>query len=85
MNLCPSVQSGLYFTCTQCGKCCSDKNTIVNLTYTDILRIQTKKNLSLEDLLRVVGYYIYENEPTKDQLKKLVVPPRRTQRGPAFL
>ena len=73
------------FTCQQCGKCCSDKDTIVNLTYTDILRIQSDKNLSLEELLSVVGYYIYENEPTEDQLQKMVVPPILTQRGPAFL
>ena len=29
----------LRFACIRCGKCCSDKNTIVNLTYFDILRI----------------------------------------------
>jgi len=73
------------FECQQCGKCCSDKDTIVNLTYTDFLRIHSEKNHSLEDLLEVVGYYIYENEPTQDQLKKMVVPPILTQRGPAFL
>lgn len=73
------------FECQQCGKCCSDKDTIVNLTYTDILRIHSEKKLSLEDLLDVVGYYIYENEPTQDQLKKMVIPPILTQRGPAFL
>lgn len=73
------------FECEQCGKCCSDKETIVNLTYTDILRLHSQNNLTLEELLEVVGYYIYENEPTQDQLEKMVVPPILTQRGPAFL
>ncbi len=75
----------LRFICTRCGNCCTDRNTLVNLTYSDILRIKNGLNLSLEELLQVIGFYVFEKEPTAEALKKLVVPPIATEKGLSFV
>ncbi|UYP48360.1 hypothetical protein NEF87_004645 [Candidatus Lokiarchaeum ossiferum] len=74
-----------HFECIKCGKCCSDKNTIVNLTYTDILRMEYEKKYTLSDFLNFVGFYMFEEDPTEQQLKQMVVPPIQTENGGAFL
>ncbi len=74
-----------HFECVKCGKCCSDKNTIVNLTYTDILRMEYEKKYTLVDFLNFVGFYKFEDDPTEQQLKQMVVPPIQTEKGGAFL
>ncbi len=74
-----------HFKCIQCGKCCSDKNTIVNLTYNDVLRMQWEKNYSLEDFLKYIGFYVFDNIPNENQLTQMVIPPIQTQNGPAFV
>ena len=74
-----------HFECIKCGKCCSDKNTIVNLTYTDILRMEYEKKYNLSDFLNFVGFYMFEEDPTAQQLKQMVVPPIQTENGGAFL
>ncbi|MHA1719303.1 MAG: hypothetical protein DRO88_10005 [Promethearchaeia archaeon] len=74
-----------HFECLQCGNCCSDENTIVNLTYSDILRIQWELNLSYIELLDIVGFYMFSEPMTKEQKDKMVLPHIETQNGPAFL
>ena len=73
------------FICTRCGNCCTDKNTLVNLTYSDILRIKNGLNLTLEELLQVIGFYVFETELTEEALKKLVIPPIATEKGLSFI
>ena len=73
------------FECSQCGKCCSDPDTIVNTTAQDILRIKKITKSDSKDLLDIIGFYIFEEEITKDQLKKMVFPPIKTERGYAFV
>jgi uncharacterized protein len=73
------------FKCIQCGKCCSEPNTIVNLTFHDIIRIKNEMNLDLRGLLDIVGFYVFPGEPTEEQLKQMIVPPIKTQRGLAFI
>lgn len=73
------------FKCLRCGNCCKDKNTLVNLTFMDILRIQKYLDYDYKQLMEVIGFYIFENEPTEDQIKQMVVPPILTQRGKAFV
>ncbi|MBN1800044.1 MAG: YkgJ family cysteine cluster protein [Candidatus Lokiarchaeota archaeon] len=73
------------FQCTQCGNCCSDKNTIVNVTFHDILRIKSALDLTLDETLVVLGFYMFEKPPTSMELKKMVVPPIETENGMAFL
>ena len=72
------------FLCTRCGYCCSDKNTIVNLTYFDILRIRNGLNLSIEEILEVTGFYIFDKETINEE-HKMVVSPIETERGLAFI
>jgi Fe-S-cluster containining protein len=74
----------LRFICTRCGNCCSDKNTIVNTTYFDILRIKNGLNLSLEETLEVIGFYLYDKGITNEK-HKMVVSPIETERGLAFI
>lgn len=72
------------FICTRCGNCCSDKNTIVNLTYFDILRIKNGLNLDVEEILEVIGFYIFDKE-TISENHKMVVSPIETEKGLAFI
>lgn len=73
------------FECVQCGNCCKDPNTIVNLCYTDILRIKKKLNLDLDELLEIVGFYIFADDLNEDVKKRLVIPPLETERGLSFI
>jgi len=73
------------FECTRCGKCCTDKNTLVNLTYLDILRIKNGLNLDLKEILEIVGFYIYEIKLTTKELNRMVISPLETEKGPAFI
>lgn len=73
------------FECIRCGKCCTDKNTLVNLTYLDILRIKDGLNLDLKEVLEIVGFYVYKEKLTIKELDKMVISPLETERGPAFI
>ena len=73
------------FQCTHCGNCCTDKNTIVNVTYHDILRIKNGLKLNIEEILLILGFYVFEKKPTQEELKRMVVPPIETENGPAFV
>lgn len=74
-----------HFECQQCGKCCADKNTIVNLTYSDILRMEAELNYTLDDFLENIGFYAFDHTPTEEELEKMVLPPIKTERGYAFV
>jgi Fe-S-cluster containining protein len=73
------------FECTHCGNCCIDKNTLVNLTYKDILRIKEGLKLNIDELLEIIGFYVFDKAPTEGELKKMVVPPIQTEKGLAFV
>ena len=79
------LQPPYHFKCVQCGNCCSDKNTIVNLTYSDILRIQWEKKLDFRGLLDIVGFYVFDEPVSDEQKEKMVLPHIETQNGQAFL
>jgi len=73
------------FTCIRCGNCCTDKTTVVNLTYLDILRIKNGLELNLEEVLEIVGFYILTLERTENATKKMVLSPIETEKGPAYV
>ncbi|MFX1273449.1 MAG: YkgJ family cysteine cluster protein [Promethearchaeota archaeon] len=73
------------FICNNCGNCCLDKNTLVNVTFQDILRLKNGLNLTIDETLVILGFYIFEKKPTEEDLKKMVVPPIETERGLAFI
>ncbi|MHA1748883.1 MAG: YkgJ family cysteine cluster protein [Promethearchaeota archaeon] len=72
------------FKCIRCGACCTDGNTIVNLTHTDILRLSKGLKLTLDELLEVIGFYIYEKKITESDISKMVITPIMTERGLSF-
>ncbi len=74
----------LRFICTRCGNCCTDKDTLVNISYLDILRLQTGLKLELQELLDIIGFYVFDKKLTENTLKKMVVSPIETERGLAF-
>jgi Fe-S-cluster containining protein len=78
-------QNNPKFSCVRCGNCCKDKNTIVNLTYSDILRIKNGLKLSLDELLDILGFYIFPSSIDKRIKKRLVIPPLKTQKGLSFV
>lgn len=80
-----SEKEGYRFKCHQCGNCCNDINTLVNLNYHDIIRIKDALDLTLEELLQIVGFYLIKGPLTEEQIKKMVVPPIETENGPAFV
>ncbi|MHA1520879.1 MAG: YkgJ family cysteine cluster protein [Promethearchaeota archaeon] len=79
------VKKPFRFECVQCGECCSDPDTIVNLTYSDILRMQYELDYKLQDFLGIIGFYKFDHDPTSEELEKMVIPPIITTNGPAFL
>jgi Fe-S-cluster containining protein len=66
----------LRFNCTRCGNCCTDKNTLVNVTHLDILRLIAGLKLNEAEILEVLGFYVFE----KDQM----LSPVETEKGLAF-
>ena len=73
------------FKCTRCGNCCTDKNTIVNVNYSDILKIKKGLNLMLNETIEILGFYTYDKEPAAEDRKKMVISPIRTEKGLAFV
>jgi len=73
------------FECTRCGNCCTDKNTLVNVTYLDILRIKKGLNLTLEEVIEILGFYIFDEESTEEDRKKMVISPILTEKGLAHI
>ncbi len=73
------------FSCSNCGTCCKDVNTLVNVTYQDILRLKNGLHLTIDETLVILGFYIFDKTPSKEELKKMVVPPIETENGLAFL
>ena len=75
----------LKFECIHCGNCCCDPNTLVNVTYLDILQLKNGLKFTIEELLEVLGFYVYEKKLLQDELLKMVIPPIQTENGPAFV
>jgi len=74
----------LRFVCKRCGNCCIDKNTIVNITYLDILRLKTGLNLDLKEMLEIIGFYVFNKKLTEETLDKMVVSPIESEKGLTF-
>jgi len=75
----------LRFECTKCGNCCTDKNTIVNLTYLDILRIKAGLKLDVNEVLDILGFYVFDKNLTNKDKKRMIISPISTEKGLAFI
>ncbi|MGV9174241.1 MAG: YkgJ family cysteine cluster protein [Promethearchaeia archaeon] len=73
------------FQCVRCGNCCMDKDTLVNVTFHDILCLKKKLDLDLDEMLEILGFYVFDKSPSAEQIDKMVVPPIQTERGLAFV
>jgi Fe-S-cluster containining protein len=73
------------FKCVHCGNCCTDPSTIVNLSYSDLLRIQKGLDINLNELLEIVGFYIFTTKLDDSTRKKLVTPPLKTEKGFSYI
>ncbi len=73
------------FECKRCANCCVSKNTIVNVSYFDILRIKKDLNLTLEEVIEILGFYFFEEDLTAEERKKMVISPIQTEKGLAFI
>jgi len=79
-----STTNDLRFECVNCGMCCTDGNTLVNTTYSDILRIKDGLNLTQDEIIEILGFYIFDKKPTTKEIDRMVVPPIETEKGLAF-
>ena len=80
-----NVEENFNFKCIRCGNCCNDPNTIVNLSYSDLLRIKEGLDLDLNELLEIVGFYIFNEYLDENAKKRLVTPPIKTERGNSYI
>jgi len=78
------INDKLRFQCIHCGKCCTDLNTLVNTTYIDVLRIKNGLNLTIDEVIEILGFYIFDQAPSEKEIDRMVVPPIQTERGMAF-
>lgn len=79
------AQDDLKFKCVHCGNCCIDPKIIVNLSFSDVLRIKNGLNLNLDELLEIIGFYILADKLNKDTKRKMVIPPLKTERGLSYM
>jgi Fe-S-cluster containining protein len=78
------INNQLRFQCIHCGKCCTDLNTLVNTTYIDVLRIKSGLNLTIDEVIEILGFYVFDQTPSSKEIDRMVVPPIQTERGMAF-
>ena len=79
-----SNTNDLRFECVHCGNCCTDLNTFVNTTYSDIIRIRNGLNLNIDEIIEILGFYIFDKKPTTKEIERMVVPPIETEKGLSF-
>lgn len=75
----------LRFACIRCGNCCTDKNTLVNLTYLDILRIKNSLELDINEVLDIIGFFVFNKTVNNEDKKRMVIAPIETEKGLAFI
>jgi Fe-S-cluster containining protein len=72
------------FECTKCGACCREESILITLTGCDIAQISRALELSPEETLRALDFYIVDkNQSTPRGLQDIPAP--MTERGPAFI
>ncbi|MHA1732738.1 MAG: YkgJ family cysteine cluster protein [Promethearchaeota archaeon] len=73
------------FKCVRCGRCCTDKNTIVTLSYHDVLRIARFFDFTIDECKEVVGFYLLKGDITDERIRKMVLPPAMLEEGLAVI
>lgn len=79
------INNKLRFQCIHCGQCCLDQNTLVNTTYIDVLRIKNGLDLTIDEVIEILGFYVFDQAPSVNEIGRMVVPPIQTEQGMAFV
>jgi len=79
------INNKLRFQCVHCGQCCLNQNTLVNTTYLDVLRIKNGLKLTIDEVIEILGFYVFDQAPSVNEIGRMVVPPIQTERGMAFV
>ena len=79
------INDKLRFECVHCSNCCSDLNTIVNTTYIDVLRIKNGLDLTIDEVIEILGFYVFDQAPSANEIDRMVIPPILTEQGMAFV
>ncbi|MBN2228788.1 MAG: YkgJ family cysteine cluster protein [Candidatus Thorarchaeota archaeon] len=73
-----------HFECTKCGTCCRDDSILITVTGGDIKNISSVLDLSPEEILRALDFYITSDDrPAPLGLKD--IPSPITERGKALI
>lgn len=73
-----------HFECTRCGSCCRDDQVLVTVTSGDIIRISKALELTSNEILRALEFYIIDSgEKIPLGLEK--IPSIKTERGLAYV
>ncbi len=75
----------LRFSCTKCGKCCSDSKTFVNVTYQDIIRFHKGLKMDLKELMEAIGFYTFKDANVEEYMTQMVYTPIETEQGLAYI
>ena len=75
----------LRFQCIHCGTCCLDQGTLVNTTYIDVLRIKKGLDLTIDEVIEILGFYVFDQAPSVKEIGRMVVPPIQTEQGMTFV
>jgi Fe-S-cluster containining protein len=72
------------FECTKCGACCREDSILITVTANDIAKISRALELSPDETLRALDFYIVaRNKSTPRGLQGIPAP--LTEKGPAFI
>jgi Fe-S-cluster containining protein len=72
------------FECSKCGACCREDSMLITVTGSDIARISRALELSPEETLRALDFYI-DDQKRPVPLGLQGIPTPLTERGPAII
>jgi Fe-S-cluster containining protein len=79
-----AIQPELRFECTKCGDCCRQKDMIVTLTASDILKLAIGLGFTSNELLHALDFYVMEKgKSIPDGFRD--IPRIKTERGMAYV
>jgi Fe-S-cluster containining protein len=71
------------FECTKCGACCREESLLVTVTGRDIVRISMGLDLSSNDVIRALDFYLISGVESPEGLRD--IPSVNTEQGRAYI
>lgn len=71
------------FECTRCGACCREESLLVTVTGRDIYRISMGLDLSPNEVIRALDFYLIEGDESPEGLRD--IPAINTEKGPSYI